>query len=397
MRIIVVGAGPAGLYFSLLAKKQFPSASIQVYEQNSCGATYGFGIVLADRVLSRFRDAHGTFHDALTAASLVSRNRIISHPDESLFVEGGGYGCAIGRLQLLEVLHEFCTKEGVSVHYETRVVDTDAFAEADLIVGADGVNSAVRSTHKPGFGTKSYRLTNRLAWYGTTRHFPYPLLSFKRNEFGHFLTAAYAYNEQMGTFVSECDEATFFRAGMDRMSEEEQRLLTESIFADELQGQSLIGNQSAYRPLSVVRNDEWYVHNCVLIGDALHSAHPSIGSGTRIAMEDSIALTDALARHHGDVRAALVTFRRLREPAKHKLLVAGEKSFQWYETFAEKVESLRPVDFTFDFLTRTGRVTRQRLLAEYPLFVDRYLHRCSEPEAFDATLAPAPHVLDEPK
>jgi 2-polyprenyl-6-methoxyphenol hydroxylase-like FAD-dependent oxidoreductase len=383
MRIVVVGAGPSGLYFSLLAKKRFPSASIQVYEQNPRGATYGFGIVLADRGLARFRDAHEESYEALTSASFVSRHRMISHPDESLFVEGGGYGSAIARLRLLEILEEFCEKEGVAIEYGARVADLEPYAGADLVVGADGVHSEVRGHRRQEFGTKRYSLTNRVAWYGTTQHFPYPSLSFKRNEFGHFVTAAYAYTERMSTFVAECDEATYFRAGLDRISDEDQRRFTEAVFADELAGHALIGNNSAYRQLPVVRSANWYTGNCVLIGDALHSAHPTIGSGTRIAMEDSIALAGALVEHRNDLPAALAQFRRAREPGKNKLLVASEKSFTWYEGFARKVDELGSVDFVFNFLLRTGRVSRERLYAEYPRFMDRYGHRW-RPEAVSA-------------
>jgi 2-polyprenyl-6-methoxyphenol hydroxylase-like FAD-dependent oxidoreductase len=375
MRIVVIGAGPSGLYFSLLARKHFPFASIRVYEQNPPEATYGFGIVLADRGLARFREAHEESYEAMMSASFVSRHRVISHPEESLFVEGGGYGGAIARLRLLEILREFCEKGGIAIQYGTRVVDTDPYTEGDLIVGADGVNSEVRRHRQSEFGTSCYSLTNRVAWYGTTRHFSYPLLSFKRNESGHFVAAAYAYTERMGTIVAECDEATYFRAGLDQMSDEDQRQFTETVFAAELQGHSLIGHDSAYRRLPVVRNEQWHSGNCVLIGDALHSAHPTIGSGTRIAMEDSIALADALAEYRGNLPAALAGFRSSREPGKSKLLTASERSFTWYEDFARKVDELGAVDFVFDFLMRTGRMSGERLLAEYPQFMSRYGHR----------------------
>jgi 2-polyprenyl-6-methoxyphenol hydroxylase-like FAD-dependent oxidoreductase len=372
MKIIVVGAGPSGLYFSLLFKQHFPEAEVRVLEQNPRGATYGFGIVLADRGLNRFLEAHSPSYEALMAASFVSRNRIIAHPDESLFVEGGGYGGAIARLRLLEILEGFCESAGIHLEFNTRVDDLGGFGDADLVVGADGVNSAVRRNHELEFGTKTYHLTNRVAWYGTKRHFPYPLLSFKRNDHGHFVTAAYAYTEHMGTFVAECDDATFKSSGLEFMSEDEQREFTEAIFSDELQGHALIGNKSAYRQLPVVRNREWHFGNRVLIGDALHSAHPTIGSGTRIAMEDSIALAESLALHPGDIHAGLVEFRRSREPGKNKLVLASEKSFSWYEDFGLKMDALAPVDFVFDFLMRTGRISRERLTAEYPLFMDRH-------------------------
>jgi 2-polyprenyl-6-methoxyphenol hydroxylase-like FAD-dependent oxidoreductase len=230
----------------------------------------------------------------------------------------------------------------------------------------------VRDHQAREFGTRIYYLQNRVAWFGTTRHFPYPELCFKRYSGGHFVMAAYAFSENMSTFVAECDEATCQRLGLESMSEDEQREFTETVFGDELQGHSLIGNKSAYRRLPVVRNRQWHAGNRVLIGDALHSTHPSIGSGTRMAMEDSIALADALAFHRGDVNAGLVEFRRSREAAKAKLVLASEKSFNWYEKFDRKVDELNAVDFVFDFLMRTGRISKERLIDEYPSFMNRY-------------------------
>jgi 2-polyprenyl-6-methoxyphenol hydroxylase-like FAD-dependent oxidoreductase len=372
MKIAILGAGPSGLYLSLLMKCRFPAADVRVLEQNPRGSSYGFGIVLAGRGLQCFRKAHAASYEALLAASFVSRNRVISHPDESLFIEGGGHGAAISRLRLLEILEGFCEREGVRLEFNSRVDNPASLDGADLVVGADGVNSTVRRHHAPEFGTDTYYLSNRVAWFGTTRHFPYPMLCFKRCKQGYFVMAAYAYNEQMGTFVAECDEATYRHAGLESMSEDEQREFTETIFSDELRGHSLISNKSAYRRLPVVRNRRWHVGNRVLIGDALHSTHPSIGSGTRMAMEDSIALADALASHGGDVDAGLAEFRRSREPAKAKLVLASEKSFDWYESFGGKVDKFNAVDFVFDFLMRTGRINTDRLIDEYPLFMNRY-------------------------
>jgi 2-polyprenyl-6-methoxyphenol hydroxylase-like FAD-dependent oxidoreductase len=284
VKLVVIGGGPAGLYFALLAKQRIPGADINVYEQNPKGATYGFGIVLADRGLNRFRNAHHDSYAAIVNASFVSRNRIITHPRDSVFIEGGGYGGAIARLRLLEILEKFCDAAGVAIHYGTRIDEPERFSDAELVVGADGVNSAVRRWRQ--FGTTNYNLTNRLAWYGTKQHFAYPILAFVKTSMGHFVGAAYAYTERMSTFVAECDAATWDRSGLGEMDVDEARLFAEGVFARELDGHPLISNNSLWRQLPVVRNREWYVGNCVLLGDALHSAHPTIGSGTRIAMED---------------------------------------------------------------------------------------------------------------
>lgn len=372
MKFIVIGGGPSGLYFALLSKKRFPHVRVIVYEQNPNGATYGFGIVLADRGLERLRAADAVSYEAIMAASFVTRHREISHCGDALFVEGGGFGGAIERLRLLNILDDLCRKEGVEIHYGVRIgVDSD-LSDADLVIGADGVNSALRGLHEEAFGTTRWMLSNRLAWYGTQRHFPHPILSFKRHSRGHFVAAAYPYTERMSTFVAECDARTWEESGFATMDDDERRRVTEEIFAEELAGQTLQSNRSIWHSLPVIRNANWSVGNKVLVGDALHSAHPTIGSGTRIAMEDSIALVDALCAHPDEISKALVAFRAAREPHKQKLVDAAEKSFTWYESFAQKMDALGPVEFTFDFLTRTGRITEERMRSEYPEFMNKY-------------------------
>jgi 2-polyprenyl-6-methoxyphenol hydroxylase-like FAD-dependent oxidoreductase len=370
MKIVVCGGGPSGLYFALLAKKRFADADITVFEQNPSNATYGFGVVLADRGLNRFQRADADSYKRIMDACFVSRHRIIIHRGERIFIEGGGYGAAIARLRLLNILQDCCREAGVTLRPQTRI-DHDRPFDADLIVGADGVNSEIRRGREPAFGTTSYLLSNKLAWYGTTHHFPYPLLSFKTTERGHFWAAAYAYTENMGTFVAECDADTWINSGLSGMSEVERQSLIEDIFAEELGGRALISNKSLWHSLPVTRNRNWYAGNRVLIGDALHSAHPTIGSGTRIAMEDSIALVEALEAN-ADIPEALAAFQYERAPAKQKLVDAAEKSFMWYENIAPRMDTLDPAILVFDFMMRTGRIDEQRLIAEYPEFMDRY-------------------------
>lgn len=390
MKIVIAGGGPSGLYFAQLARKVFPTAHIEVHEQNARGATYGFGIILAERGLERMRKADQASFDAIMRACYMTTNRVIRHPDETVFVEGGGHGGAIARLQLIRILEHACESAGVVLHHG-EPVQAEALADADLVVGADGVGSAVRRADEAGFGTRSWQLTNRLAWYGTTRHFPYPMLSFRRFEDGHFVAAAYPYTETMGTFVAECDANTWFSLGMDRMDDSERQRLAEQVFEAELGGAPLLSNNSRWQRLPVVRNRRWSVGNRVLVGDALHSAHPTIGSGTRIAMEDSIALAQALQASPGDIPQALAAFRQLREPSKRKLVQAAEKSFAWYEAFGARMQSLEPVPFVFDFMMRTGRIDDERLCMEYPDFMARYgTRRFEEGEHVDKPAAAVP-------
>ena len=370
MKFIVVGGGPSGLYFALLAKKRFPKRDVEVLEQNPKSATYGFGIVLADRGLSRLQEADAESYNAIVAASFVSRHRVIAHRGQSVFVEGRGYGGAISRLRLLNILQDRCEALGVQVKYDHRIEDTSAL-DADLVVGADGVNSILRRSLGEKFGTTSWNLTNRLAWYGTEQHFPYPILSFKTTEHGSFWIAAYAYTERMSTFVAECDAISWEQSGFAQMTDDSRQAYIEDLFAEELGGKKLITNKSIWHSLPVTRNREWSVGRHVLIGDALHSAHPTIGSGTRIAMEDSIALADALVAEP-DIMKALSLFRLTRESAKQKLVLAAEKSFMWYEDVGEKLARLDPLPFVFDFMTRTGRINESRLTEEFPRFMQAH-------------------------
>ena len=373
-RIVVIGGGPSGLFFALMAKRRFPDGKIEVFEQNPVDATFGFGIILAEGGHGAFRDADPEVADAITAASLITRDRLFSLNGESVMIEGGPWGGAIQRLKLLNLLQRFCRQRGIAVHYGVRVDNPDTF-EADLIVGADGINSAVRRAYEGQFGSTSWTLKNRMAWYGTTRHYPSPILSFRTTEYGNFWAVGYPHSETQSTFVAECDADAWVRSGLNRMTMDERLKFSERVFAEELGGHSLLSNRSDWISLPVIRCKHWSVGHRVLIGDALHSPHPSIGSGTRIAMEDAIALIDALAAYPESIDMALAEFQRNHTPQTSKLVTAMEKSFMWYEGVGDKLARLDVIDLAFDYMTRTGRLSAARLWREYPSFMKAHEQR----------------------
>jgi 2-polyprenyl-6-methoxyphenol hydroxylase-like FAD-dependent oxidoreductase len=370
LNVIVAGGGPSGLYFAYLLKKTAPQHRIRVFEQNARDATFGFGVVLADRGLERLEAADSESAAVVRKHVYMNRDQIIYHNEESILVDRVGYGAAIGRLDLLQLLQTLCEQVGVELWFQTRF-DPGSCAEADLIVGADGINSTVRTANAADFGTRMSHLTNHFAWYGTHARFECSALRFKKYQGGCFVAHYYPYSPTMGTFVAECDDATWNRLGLCSMRDQQRQRLMEEAFSDDLCGHELIYNKSSWRQFPVIANDRWSADNRVLIGDAQQSAHYSIGSGTRVALEDAVALWEVM-RSTTDVRESLLQFEAARRPAKAKLLDAARQSYMWYEGFPQKLESLAPLEFVYDFMTRTGRMDNERLRREHPQFMARY-------------------------
>ena len=369
MLINIIGAGPAGLLFALLIKRRNPAWRVQVFEQNPPDATFGFGVVFSQGALAFLERDVPDLHNQLSPRLESWPMQRIVHRDERIDIDGNGFS-AIGRLELNQFLDELCRAAGVTIVYEQVIDSLDEVKECDFLVGADGANSFVRRALDEEFRTQMEWLTNRFAWYGTAQLFECLSLTFRANEDDHFVAHHYRHGPTMSTFVVECDEITWRHAGLDRMSDGESRAYCERVFAPDLGGHPLVTNKSIWRQFPLLRTRQWYVGNTVLIGDALRTVHFSIGSGTRLAFEDAIALDRAFEEAGEDVPRALAAFERERRPVVEKIISAANASSYWYERLPDKM-ALEPWQLAYDYMTRSGRMTDERLRELSPKFMAR--------------------------
>ena len=369
MRIAVIGGGPGGLYFAYLWKKRHPDAHIDLFEQNPEGATWGFGVVFSEQALEFLRADDPDTVDAIAPRMESWKNITLNLHGESVEIDGVGFS-SIGRLELLTLLQQRVRAVGVTPRYETQVESLDQFGSYDLIVAADGLNSLVRRSFEQEFGASVTHSTNKFAWYGTSKRFATLSQTFVKTDLGTFNAHHYRYSPDMSTFLVECDTATWHRYGFADKSIEASQAICEQVFSDTLDGHRLISNKSVWRNFPWIWNENWSHGNMVLIGDALHSAHFSIGSGTRLAIEDAIALTKALEAE-AELPAALARYQDERKPIVKKLVTAARTSADWYENFSEHMK-LGLMDFGYSYITRSGRIDDARLRAMSPQFMARY-------------------------
>ena len=373
MRIVCVGAGPGGLYFAGLMKKADPRHQIRVIERNRPDDTFGVGVVFSDATMIGVAEADSEAYRGI-ARHLVHWDDIdVNYRGERITSTGHGFS-GMSRHTLLRVLQEQVCAAGVEVQFEREVSSLDALAGADLdlVVAADGANSTVRNLLRDRVKTTIDLRPNRFVWLGTTKPFPAFTFYFKRTDHGLWRVHAYQYamsSPGRSTFIVECREETWKAAGMDRATEEATAAFLEDLFAEELDGHSLITNRSIWRQFPTIRTEPWSVDHLVLIGDAAHTAHFSVGSGTRMAMEDAVALRDALVEHD-TVSSALHAYEARRRPQVESLQRAAQASLQWFED-TERYMSLEPIQFTFSLLTRSLRITHEDLRARDPKFLAR--------------------------
>jgi 2-polyprenyl-6-methoxyphenol hydroxylase-like FAD-dependent oxidoreductase len=361
VRIAVIGGGPGGLYFAYLWKKRHPDAQIDLFEQNAAGATWGFGVVFSEQALEFLRADDPDTVDAIAPRMESWNNITLNLRGKSVEIDGVGFS-SIGRLDLLGVLQQRVRAAGVTPRYDTLIASLDQVAGYDLIVAADGLNSLVRRSFEGDFGTS--------VSYSANKRFETLSQSFVATDLGAFNAHHYRYAPDMSTFLVECDRATWQAYGFADKTVEESKAICETVFADTLDGHPLVSNKSVWRNFPWIWNEHWSFKNMVLIGDALHSAHFSIGSGTRLAIEDVIALVKALEAER-DLSLALARYEAMRKPVVKKLVTAARASAAWYENFPGHMK-LGLMDFAYSYITRSGRIDNQRLRAMSPLFMARY-------------------------
>ena len=366
MRIACIGGGPAGLFLALLMKKADPGHEITVYERNRPEDTFGFGVVFSDATEEALAHGDRAVIDAM-AAECHRWDDIEIHYRGTVITSTGHGFSGLSRRTLLRVLADRCRELGVRLCLEREITDPAELGDHDLVVASDGANSPVRERHRSVFEPSIDVRPNRFVWLGTTHPFPAFTFHFKRDPHGLWRVHAYQYAPDRSTFIVEAPEAAWRAAGLEHADEAATLRFCETLFADELHGHRLLSNRSIWRSFPTIRNRRWHHGNVVLIGDAAHTAHFSVGSGTKLAMEDAIALAEALASHD-TIAQALPAYEAARRPAVESLQRAAQASLQWFED-TERYMDLDPIQFAFTLLTRSLRVTHENLRVRDPQFV----------------------------
>jgi anthraniloyl-CoA monooxygenase len=383
MRVHVLGGGPAGLYLSVLLAKRDPSAKVVVTERNASGETFGWGVVFSDETLGNLQEADPETYAKISESFVLWKNIEVRAHGRTF--ESGGHGfCGIARRKLLGILEDRARELGVELRSATEITDVEAYRrDCDLLVGADGLRSAVRARWESAFQPSLDLRKARYVWLGTRHRFEAFTFSFRKNEHGLFQMHAYPFDAQTGTVIVECDEDTFVRSGLASASEADTIAYCEKLFAEDIGGEKLLSNRSLWVQFTTVRNTHWFHENVVIVGDAAHTAHFSIGSGTKLAMEDAIALDHALAGS-GSMNDRLAAYEHDRKPQVGRVQTAAQQSLEWFETVHARHDRLSVEELVFSLFTRSRRITHANLALRDPKLVRR-LDR-----AFEARAGAAP-------
>ena len=377
MKINIIGGGPAGLYFAILMKSANRAHQIKIYERNGPDDTFGWGVVFSGKTLANLRAADEVSHVEITKEFEAWDNVDVVHRDAKISIHGNSFS-GIARLQLLKILQRRAEQLGVEIEFHSEIQDVELLRhDCDLLLAADGVNSTVRQRYAEQFHPDLDVRTNRYIWYGTGQLFHGLTLTFRENSAGVFAAHSYKFNKTTSTFIVECDPQTWDKAGFEKMSAEQTLDYVGEVFTKDLNGHKLLSNNSKWINFLLVKNRNWYFENTVLIGDALHTAHFSIGSGTKLAMEDAIALAESFQKK-ANVSDALAHFTQKRRPVIEDYQSAAFESMRWFENAASYMH-LSPMELAYVLMTRSGRVTYEDLKRRAPEFIDQYEQSVKNP------------------
>ena len=372
MKIDIIGGGPAGLYFAILMKKHKPSHEIAIFERDGPNDTFGWGIVFSDQTFSYLGENDDESHARIVETCQTWDNVDVVHKGQRVTIRGNKFS-GIARITFLNILHRRCLDLGVDVRFHTNLTDVARMGEAgaDLLVGADGANSLVRQAYREFFQPALDVRKNKYIWLGTPHLFDGLTLTFREHEAGLFIAHSYKFNKTGSTFIVECPPETWDKAGFAGMPDDETCAYLAQVFKDDLEGHPLLSNNFVrWLNFPLVKNARWSYRNIVLLGDALHTAHFSIGSGTKLALEDAIALFKCFEANR-DIETALAKFQTVRKPIVDDLQYAAMESLLWLENVDEDL-GLDPIPFVYRLMTRSKKIDYARLKKRDPQFIAAY-------------------------
>jgi anthraniloyl-CoA monooxygenase len=376
MKITVIGGGPGGLYFSILTKKAMPHCQIDIYERNKPDDSFGFGVVFSDETLGEFLKRDMQSYELIRSKFAYWDDIVVARDGESVSIAGNGF-CGCSRKTLLQLLQQRCVEEGVNLHFEQNVADLSQFADSDIILATDGIGSAIRTQFQKEFGTKIELKKNRFVWLGSTKPLDAFTYFFRSTPHGTIVAHSYQYEEGRSTWIFECSDETWQKHGFEVTNEADTMAKIAEIFAEELDGHALISNKSHWRQFPHVTNENWYHNNLVLLGDAKATAHYSIGSGTKLAMDCAIGLSDAVIANPTNVKAAFAEYDKTRRNTVEMIQYAAIVSLDWFENMDRHMQHSFQ-QFAFGCMTRSKKVTYENLRLRDSSFTDKVLEEFND-------------------